>query len=351
MAQRQQAPKRRRARRLKRIASHPTLPVETAHILCIRGVSRRSWLVLPTQDLHGRACAPLSTRMCWLHQLLGGSARRRLYCQPVAVFLRECVEAFRAADGPAPSAGLEPSATVESPAPRKVGKAAILSGSEDESDAERDAAAPRAPKKLAVPRRPRLGEFVTRQVRGFELTFTVGRGPRVLVPTDGPFIERIVQDLRPRAGEGTPTSPASSQEGLTDSASSQDKGRVFWRGCGYQICYQDAKGKRHMTRAGLSMPRRGLTHEELSPEEALATKASLKDKARREWDRLDQSRRKRFFSPSAGFEPRRRTVGRRAGERDEHSGAMRPPPAVVRGNPGRRAIRVSGGSRRRRLAG
>jgi len=204
MAQGQQAPKRRRARRLKRIASDPTLPVETAQIMCIRGVSRRSWLVLPTQDLHGRACAPLSTLMGWLHQLLGGSARRRLYREPVAVFLRECVEAFRAADGPAPSAGLEPSATVESPAPRKVGKAAILSGSEDESDAEKDAAAPRAPKKLAVPRRPRLGEFVARQARGFELTFTVGRGPRVLVPTDGPFIERVVQDLRPRAGDGPP---------------------------------------------------------------------------------------------------------------------------------------------------
>jgi hypothetical protein len=303
MAQEQQAPRRRNARRLKRIASEPTLLVETAQIMCIRGASRRSWLVLPTQDVHGRACAPLSTRMCWLHQLLGGSARRKLYCKPVALFLRECVEAFRVADGPALADGLEPSATGESKgdaallsqvSQRKVGKAAILSGSEDEPEAGKDADEPRARRKRPMRRRPRLGELVTRQARGFELTFTLGRGPKVLVPTDGPFIDCIVKDLRPRGGESSPTPPASSQEGVTDSASSQDKGRVFWRGSGAQICYQDADGKARQTRAGLSMPRRGLTHEELSPEEVSATRAKLMEKARREWNRLDKSSAKRF---------------------------------------------------------
>lgn len=291
-------------RRLKRRASEATLPVETRQVMCIRGLSRRAWLVLPTEQLHGRACVALLSRMCWLHQLLGGSSGRKLYQQPVATFLRECVQAFRGGEGPPPEDGFEPRASLGSNSdglepsggtPRKVGKAAILSGSEDECDDEESTDAPSRHRKVPKRRRPRLGELVTRQVRGFELTYTLGRGPKVLVPTDGPFIERIVKDLQPRSGEAPPASLVSSKNIARDSASSQDKGRVFWRDGGFQIRFQDADGKTRQSRAGLAMPRRSLTNEELTAEEVRETRDKLLLKARREWDRLDHSGSRRFL--------------------------------------------------------
>lgn len=291
---------------LKRFASEPTVPLETRPVMCIRGGRRRAWLVLPTVQVHGRAFAALSSSMCWLHHLLGGYARRGLYQQPVASFVRECVAAFRVGEGPPSSNGLEPSETPGSTeegdeprgiTPRKVGKAAILSASEDEGDGADDASESRSktPQRIRRGRRARLGELVTRDLRGFELTYTVGRGPKVLIPTEGPFIERIVKDLQPRAREPGAPSAASSQETPTATeASSQDKGRVFWRGAGFQICYQDGDGKKRQYRAGLTMPKRGLTNEVLTAEEAGRTKEALLKKARREWNRLDQSGAPRF---------------------------------------------------------
>ena len=102
-------------------------------------------------------------------------------------------------------------------------------------------------------------------------------------------------DLQPRALESHPGAEASSGESLAArEASSQDKGRVFWRGVGFQICYRDDKGNKRHSRAGLSMPRRGLTNEPLTNEEAERTKDALLKKARREWNRLDQSGAQRF---------------------------------------------------------
>ena len=299
------------ARSLKRYASDPTVPIQTKPVLCIRGGVLRAWMVLPTVELRGRTFAPLSSNMCWLQQLLGGYRRKRLYHAPVACFLQECLAAFRTGEDQQSSNGFEPS---DVPAnkdegrvrrdhlQRKVGTAALgISDSEDENAVRDEGFGPReqtSPKLRRVPT-ARLGELITRDVRGFKLTYTVGRGPKVLIPTDGPFIERIVKDLQPRARERSAGSPArssaSSQEGLAaTAASSQDRGRVFWRGLGYQIIYSDGKGNRRQSRAGLTLPKRGLTNEPLTEEETLRAKHMLLKKARREWNRLDQSGAPRF---------------------------------------------------------
>ena len=289
------------ARSLKRYASDPTVPIQTKPVLCIRGGVLRAWMVLPTVELYGRTFAPLSSNMCWLQQLLGGYRRKRLYHAPVACFLQECLAAFRTGEDQPSSNGFEPS---DVPAnkdegrvrrdhlQRKVGTAALgISDSEDENAVRDEGFGPReqtSPKLRRVPT-ARLGELITRDVRGFKLTYTVGRGPKVWIPTDGPFIERIVKGLQPRACSQGPAS-ASSQEGLAaTAASSQDRGRVFWRGHGYQIIYSDGKGNWRQSRAGLTLPKRGLTNEPLTEKETLRAKHMLLKKARREWNRLDQS--------------------------------------------------------------
>ena len=277
--------------------------------MCIRGGALRAWFVLPTVEKYGRHFAALSCRMCWLHQVLGGPARRRLYQTPVADFVQECLAAFRDGAEPPSSTGFEPSDSPGSTSegdkprchlPRTVGVAALgISASEDEGDgaeyAEGFEPSDRTPPKPRRGATPRLGELVNREVRGFMLTYTVGRGPKVLIPTDGPFIERIFMDLQPRALESHPGAEASSGESLAArEASSQDKGRVFWRGEGFQICYRDDEGNKRHSSAGLSMPRRGLTNEPLTVEEAERTKDALLKNARRKWNHLDQSGAQRF---------------------------------------------------------
>ena len=45
------------------------------------------------------------------------------------------------------------------------------------------------------------GEFLNREVQGMQLTFTVLKGPRVLVPTEGPSLNLIVEYLGGKKGE------------------------------------------------------------------------------------------------------------------------------------------------------
>ena len=59
----------------------------------------------------------------------------------------------------------------------------------------------KAPRLQAKQRRPRRVEFVNRRVRGFDFCFTVMPGPRVLVPVEGPWVERMIVDVLPKATE------------------------------------------------------------------------------------------------------------------------------------------------------
>ena len=105
------------------------------------------------------------------------------------------------------------------------------------------------------------------------MTYAVMTGLRIVVPIDGPWIQHVVDDLLPRAGEQEKVvGQASSQGGPKDLLQSMDQGRIFWRDSsvsthpGWTIMVQGDDGKKRFKRAGLSVPRRGLSGDALSAE-------------------------------------------------------------------------------------
>ena len=84
------------SRRLQRNSSSDEAPVETKKVMCIRGMQRKAWMVLPVVEVHGRQCVSVSKWSApWLHHLLGGRRRSEKYGVYVANFVAEFVKGFR----------------------------------------------------------------------------------------------------------------------------------------------------------------------------------------------------------------------------------------------------------------
>ena len=181
----------------------------------------------------------------------------------------------------------------------KKGRSAVMSDSDSGHESEQ---AP--PKKQ--PRRRRMrgakrGEFLTLEIRGKPVTYTVMTGPRIVVPVDGPWIQHLIADLLPRAGE---------EEKIGAQASSQicgkvlleemDVGRIFWRPSsvgsdpGWTVVLVGEDGKKRFKRAGLSVPRCGLNGDMLSEEGFLNNARQVLARARKLWNAEDMSDRERF---------------------------------------------------------
>ena len=109
------------------------------------------------------------------------------------------------------------------------GRSAVMSDSDSGDESEQ------APRKKQ-PRRQHMrgakrGEFLTLEIRGKPVTYTVMTGPRIVVPVDGPWIQHLIADLMPRAGEEEKeVAQASSQPCGKELLTDMDAGRIFWRG-------------------------------------------------------------------------------------------------------------------------
>lgn len=298
----------RARRRLRRNTSSALLPVETQPQMCIRGSVRKHWMVLPVQQVGGKTCCTLSTRTRWLYQMLCGHNGPKVYRQAVGNFVEECMRAFRATrTEQTGAAGLEPSghgiassgtAGHAQPGLERKGRAAILDDS-DEEDLELMAKPSGLPAKKRRTKqgsgKPRRGEWVTVTIRGFALQLTVVRGPRLAIPCEGPWLQRIIQDLHPRANE------ASSQvEKDAMGWGDEDRGRISWRGesstnqASWVVWYSDATGKRREFRAGLGVKRVGVTGEPLTADGFSAAARQVLATARVHWNRLDCSGAPRY---------------------------------------------------------
>ena len=264
-----QDPPSGRKRKLKRNVSCEVTPVSVEQRLCIKGGVRKEWLVLPQERIHGRICVSVTQSTCWLHHMLGGRRGCSEHGGAVSNFMRECLFMFRtsqSAEGTADtladqggatavdstasgqelsvgaaatSQGMTPASSqvvtagnVEGAA-RKKGRQAILSesGSDGEASDEQQKRHVGKRKQCRVHKeQPKTGEFVCAQVRGIDLTFTIGRGPRVVFPVDGPWIQQVVDELLPRAGEVRSSGrSASSQEDPKSALTELDAGRIMWR--------------------------------------------------------------------------------------------------------------------------
>ena len=298
-------------RRLRRNESTESHPITISKIYCIRGAVRRAWLVLPLQELHGREWLPVSINSPWLMHLLGGVRNAKHYRGAISNFVRECADTFakacsQAALSHASSAPPLMDQALSQGTQSKRGRGKILD-SDDEADCLVSAVTgPAKPKRQArhARRRPRArrGELMTLSIRGFCTTMTVVAGPKILIPVDESVVQKIVEDLLPRKGEAKHGAKHSADQVIKDQLTEEDRGRVRWRSATrsspgfWTVSFQDEDGARISSSAGLRVPLLSLAGEELSSEDYQAAALQVLRKARRQWDRLDQSDAERYSS-------------------------------------------------------
>ena len=299
--------KKEAGRRLKRNVTTDALPIEIGKVYCIRGAIRKAWMVLPVQQVQGRDCVSITNSSSWLMHLLGGVRRARDHRGAVANFVLECAELFMKASsqvGPATAENLAPLADEASSqdASAKRPRSRIF-GSDDEADP--GVLVPEAPKRGRGrgrrPRRTRRGEWVTLEVRGIPLSFTLLSGPKIVVDMEASLIQRIVDDLLPRRGEARQGLSHEADKTVKQHITPQDKGRLQWRAPSWRapgswtVVFLNALGERSSSCAGLRVPRVSLSGEVLNVEELTAAALQLQTKARREWNRLDHSDAERYI--------------------------------------------------------
>ena len=303
---------RRRAtgRRLTRNKSDAEEPVEIQQVTCIRGGARKSWLVLPLKTINGRQCAGFAPYTSWLHQLLNGGcghSRGEAHVGAITNFFKECLAKFKESSrqqGPEPIQGCEPSHAQGSGAGKK-GRAAVMSDSDDDKEEDEAASQIRPKKRARAARRERRtprGEFITSKIRGMEFCYTIGVGPRVFIPINGPWVENMIQDLLSRRDEVRKHGDKAESQGggpsslLTDA----DRGRICWRArtstveAAWQICFTNAHGVMKNARAGLAVPSTALSGEPITESAFLDNARQVLKKARREWNRVDHSGGERY---------------------------------------------------------
>ena len=324
-----------RKRKLKRNVSTEVTPVSLEQVMCIKGGVRKEWMPIPLEFVQGRACVSVTQATCWLHHMLGGRRGCSEHGGAVSNFMKECLFLFRSsesADRSAhPVADQTEAATVEATASgqeasvvaaascqgvtpassqgaqgaaRKKGRQAILSesGSDEEaSDAGQKRNTGKRKQCRVHKEQPKTGEFVCARLRGIDLTFSVGRGPRVVIPVDGPWIQQIVDELLPRAGEVQASGrSASSQENPKRALTELDAGRIMWRPLtvstqpAWTIVYHNADGEKKETRSGLQVPLKSLCGTELSGRDFHEAAVQVLNKARKLWNELDRTDKDRY---------------------------------------------------------
>ena len=284
-------------------------------ITCIRGGARKRWLVLDTVQAMGRECVSIGSTKPWLHTLLAGNMSMSNYYHAINNFVADCFDAVnRGKRGPPGSAKNVPPVPLQdkpdggaaSSQGMKRGRAAIF-GVDDE---------PEDPPNAIVQRKRRLRAkvatgFATVKVRNIEILCYCRRGRQLLVPVGTDDLDRIVQHLIARAGEGPRPTPG----GFADLLERTDENYITWRiarrprtassqavGSAspvghWTVHYTDKDGKACETTIGLGVPKVSLTGDHLALQEQMQAARLLLVRARREWNRLDCSSSSRFQVP------------------------------------------------------
>jgi hypothetical protein len=143
--------------------------------------------------------------------------------------------------------------------------------------------------------------FRSIDVRNLSIKCFYGPGPRLLVPVDTGDVERIVEHLRPRAGEQSETD-ASIAGLLTE----MDAGHIAWRsspasshgpsstaGC-WQITYESRGGQKKRSVSGLQVHSKDVAGDRLSAEALRDAANRVLMQARQLWNVLDVSARPRL---------------------------------------------------------
>ena len=135
-------------------------------------------------------------------------------------------------------------------------------------------------------------------VRDMQLTFTVVRGRKLYVPTEGRWLHTIIEHVANMAPEGGAGSGPYFAALLVKS----DRPRLGWRAARHASKYhgnwymrwQAQDGKTHLQRAGFLVPRKALSGELYTDEEALNAAKQVLRRVKRSWNERDLSDMARF---------------------------------------------------------
>ena len=260
-------------------------------------------MVLPSEQVSGRACVAISARATWLRNLLGGTSTQTSHVQAILNFVQECVLKFGSSstDAPKPTSQEEEPASSHE-ASRKRGRQRVFD-SDDEAQlaSSQVCQAEKTMSRTPRHRKVKRGEFVQVSLRGFSLVFTVHSGPKIMVPLERDFLQRVVDDLLPRRGEARSIDVCvSTADKVREEMTPEERGRLIWRppslrmGGRWLVRYVDDAGQVRSTSRGLQVPQLSIDGEPMCDEEQRRTLLGVLKKAKREWNRLDQSDEDRF---------------------------------------------------------
>ena len=289
-----------RKRRLRRNASrHVELDVKSA--IVIRGGVMKEYMVLPITVLNGIESVRIATggECRWLVTILTGSAHCTSYNGAITNFLKDCIVASK---GAIPSAPQEESSAEEETQSQdiipclKKGRSVFDDGDSDDNDVGVTAGVGRRGAKASAKTRGKkqhrtAAAWIDCQVRGRNLSIHVSAGRQVHVHATQDVIGAILSELQSRAGElnnriaKALNSPRNAFKGLM---SPDDKKRIYWCGCGWNIRFHDAAGKIRNCQKAYAVI------EGASQEDTLAHAGQVLRRARDDWNRMDYSDAPRF---------------------------------------------------------
>ena len=154
------------------------------------------------------------------------------------------------------------------------------------------------PKGSGQEKRLKRGEFVTREVRGTHLTYTVLSGRKMYVPVAGSSLQSIIkiiaQSDSPDGVEPSPDFSALLQK--------IDRPRIGWRAHRHDAKYhgnwymrwQAPDGTTHTQAGGFQVPRRALSGEIYAFKEAFEAAKQVLHRVKKTWNEKDQSLLPRF---------------------------------------------------------
>ena len=306
---------RGKARQLKRQASSQAGYHDVKMLPCVRVAGRRRYTVLPTIEIDGCALVAISPMKPWLNYVLAGNFRSRAYRGAVKNYIGEALDAIKGqAASTAESAsrlggggGAEPEAPSQSGA-KRAGRKAIFGDSDSDGAAQPRENAPKRGRRLYRP--PNVVANIT--VRGESImctTLAANRG--IAVVADGPYVKRILDDIRGREGE-RPRAVGDAHVGLMRALlAGVDRDRVVpisrvvaspapslptTRVYSWQLHYACEDGRTRRFQHGLSVPRRQLSGEPLTDAEFSDGARHVLERARQLWDAADKSGAPRYGS-------------------------------------------------------
>jgi hypothetical protein len=259
-------------------------PFEVERRLCVKGGRLKGWMTLPVIEVDGRECVMVSARSSFLTNMaFGNTAEHRHELTKLCAEVRDLL--LRAE-------GLTETASAQTE--QSVGKSTL------NLDADDDAAPAVRPSPSKKQKRGGAASWHEIQLRGVPVLCRIRCGQQILLQGPVEAVTSLVEALgRPSSREATdkPHKKADLQP-ITNNA---DNGRIKWRWSsshrlgGWVVQYKvEENGPTCTKHSGLDVPKLNFLGEEMGHASYMEVRSQVLQKARAEWNALDQTSAVRY---------------------------------------------------------